>query len=309
MSSDASPLRIGLIGCGRLAELGYAPAIAALEAVTLGAVADPDRDRRELLAGLGAGNGRPVAKFETAGELIGSGAAEAVVIASPPAEHVWQAELATRAGLPALVEKPPAQAGSGARRLACLDPQPWVGFNRRFQHGTGLAGSIPADGWLDLELELRYRRDSWRPLDPPGDAADDLAPHLVDLALRLTGSHSARVRSATLTENRAELELETDRGTATIRCATDRSHRELVVVRDAAGRTVARSAAGGPLALLTGRIPGREHPLVGSLHAQLARFAAAVRGGDPGDLATAEDGARVMAVIDEARLIAAGTAR
>ena len=308
MSANGSALRLGLIGCGRLAELGYAPAIAALDGVTLAAVADPNRGRRELLGALGNGNGRPVRRFETAGELIGSGAVEAVVIASPPAEHVWQAELAARAALPALVEKPPAQAGAGARRLARLDPQPWIGFNRRFQHGTGLAGSIPADGRLDLELELRYRRDSWRPLGSPGDAADDLAPHLVDLALRLTGSLSARVRSATLGDNRAELELQTERGTAVIRCATDRSHRELVVVRDAGGRTLARSAAGGPLGLLTGRIPGREHPLVGSLRAQLERFAAAVRGGDPGDLATAVDGARVMAVIDEARRVAAGVA-
>ena len=106
------------------------------------------------------------------------------------------------------------------------------------------------------------------------DAGADLAPHLVDLALLLTASRSARVRSATLAGQRAELELETERGTATIRCASDRSHRELITVRDSSGRTVARSRAGGTLGLVAGRIPGREHPLVRSLRAQLARFAA-----------------------------------
>jgi len=46
-----APLRLGLVGCGRLAELGYAPAAAAARGVEIVAVADPDRDRRGLLAG------------------------------------------------------------------------------------------------------------------------------------------------------------------------------------------------------------------------------------------------------------------
>ena len=135
MSAAGHPLRLGLIGCGRLAELGYAPAIARLGEVELVAVADPDRERRDRLADLVAG----VRSYETAAELVGAGGAEALVIASPPVEHVWQAELASRAGLPALVEKPPAPSGAGASRLARLDPAPWVGFNRRFQHGERLA--------------------------------------------------------------------------------------------------------------------------------------------------------------------------
>ncbi len=308
MSESGASLRLGVIGCGRLAELGYAPAVAALDGVTVAAVADPDRGRRELLASR-FGNGRPIPAFETAGELIAAGVAEAVVIASPPAEHVWQAELAGRAGLPALVEKPPASSGSGAARLAALDPPPWVGFNRRFQHAERLVKRIPARGMLSLELELRYRRESWRPVSVADDAGADLAPHLVDLALWLTASRSARVRSATLAGRRAQLELETERGTAVIRCATDRNHRELVTVRDASGHTVARSRDGGPLALVAGRVPGREHPLVRSLRAQLTRFAAAASGGDPGRLATAAEGARVMALIDEARRVAAGETR
>ena len=59
--------------------------------------------------------------------------------------------------------------------------------------------------------------------------------------------------------------------------------------------------AGGPVAALTSRLPGRAHPLVESLRDQLAAFARAVRGGSPGLLASAADGARVMRLIDEAR--------
>jgi predicted dehydrogenase len=295
------PLSVGLIGCGRLAQLGYAPAIAGAAGVELAAVADPDRERAERVAMLARDTAPAI--HASAGELISSGGIDAVVIASPPAEHVWQAELAARAGLPSLVEKPPAPTGSGGARLAALDPPPWIGFNRRFMHGVGLLDRVPRDGPLEIELELRYRRDSWRPVAVTGDALADLAPHLVDLALLLTGFGPARVRAARCDPTRAELDLETARGPAAIRCAVDRPHRELAAVHSANGGGAARSRAGGPLAAVTGRVPGRAHPLVGSLRAQLERFAHAARGGDAGVLATAAEGARVMELIDEARRV------
>ena len=134
----------------------------------------------------------------------------------------------------------------------------------------------------------------------------DLAPHLVDLALLLTRSETARVRSASLEQDRAELVLETERGPATIRCATDQRHRELVAIRDGSGAAVARSAAGGRLALITATDPGARAP-AGRLaeRRSCARSPSAARGGDPDSLATAADGARVMALIDEARRLGA----
>ncbi len=304
MSAAGRRLRLGLIGCGRIAELGYAPAIAGLEGVTVTALADPEAERLVRVAGLIEAPTAP-RTFATAAEVVGSGAVDAVIIASPAAEHVWQAELAARASIPALVEKPPAPTLAGAERVAALSPPPWIGFNRRFQHAARVAAAIPADGRLELELEIGYRRASWRPLTPGDDALLDLGPHLVDLALVLGGSPSARVRSAKLAPEQAELELELERGRARIRCATNRPHRELVAVRDPSGRRLARSTAGGPLAMVSGRLPGRVHPLVGSLRRQVAAFASAARGGDPGSLASAADGVRVMRVIDEARRVAA----
>jgi predicted dehydrogenase len=136
------------------------------------------------------------------------------------------------------------------------------------------------------------------------EAVMDLAPHLVDLALLVLGPGSTRVRSAALSEARAEIEFESERGRARIRCATDRPHRERVIVRDRRGRVISRSRAGGPLAAIGGRVPGRSHPLVSSLRDQVAAFASVIRGGRAGALATAADGARAMAVIDEARTVA-----
>lgn len=312
------PLRLGLVGCGRVAESGYVPAVAGLDRITIAAVADPSAERRERIGALAARHSMRPAAYAGAAELIGSGAVDAVVVGSPPAEHPWQAELASRAGIPCLVEKPPAPTRAEAERLAELDPAPWVGFNRRFQHGARVLPAIPASGPLELELEIRYRRASWRPLNGGDEAVLDLAPHLVDLALLLSGSRTARVRSASLTRERATIELETERGRARIRCATDRAHRELVLARDGRGALLGRSSAGGPLAAIGGRFPGNRHPLVESLRRQLAAFALVARGaqavngaGAPqssdrgATLASAADGARVMRVIDEARGLAA----
>ena len=297
-------LRLGLIGCGRLAELGYVPAIAATERIALTAVADPDPDRRQLIALLAAAAGPVPSDHPSAGDLIGAGEVDALVIASPPTEHVWQAELASRAGIPALVEKPPAPTVAGARRLAALDPAPWVGFNRRFQHVGPLLSQVPLFGRLELELELRYRRDSWQPLTVSDGVLADLAPHLIDIALVLGGAEGARVVGATASFARAELELELARGRARISCANDRAYRELVEVRRAGGATVARSAAGGAVGLIADRLPGRAHPLVASLRAQLEALAAAAAEADAGLLATAAEGALAMALTDDARELA-----
>jgi predicted dehydrogenase len=305
MTSDRAPVRLGLIGCGRLAELGYAPAIAALEEVELKAVADPEPRRRDRLAELIAARGAPPRTHETAGRLLADGEIDGVIIASPVLEHLRQAELASRAGIPCLIEKPPAVNVAGAERIAGLEPAPWVGFNRRFQHRAALDLS-GSDEPLSVELEIRYRRASWRAVTVDDEAVMDLGPHLVDLALVVLGPGFTRVRSAALSEARAEIELESERGRARIRCATDRPHRERVIVRDRRGRVVSRSHAGGPLAAIGGRVPGRSHPLVTSLRDQVAAFASVVRGGEAGGLATAADGVRAMAVIDEARTVAAG---
>ena len=302
MSEAPRPLRLGLVGCGRLAEAGYVPAIAATDGVELVAVADPRSDRRDLLANLAAVHrgGTSAATFASAAELLAAGPVDALIVASPSAQHLGHARLASEAGIACLVEKPPAPDLAGAERLAELEHPPWIGFNRRFHHGAALLGEMPAEGPLELLLELHYRRASWRAVSIRDDAMLDLAPHLVDLALLLAGTQTASVRAATLASERVELELDTGRGPARIRCATDRAHRELVVARRPGGARIAASRAGGFLRGAMTRIPAVAHPLIASLRAQVAAFAGAARGTDGGLLATAEDGVRAMRVIEAA---------
>ncbi|MEA2193713.1 MAG: hypothetical protein QOG42_147, partial [Solirubrobacteraceae bacterium] len=292
---SATPLRLGLVGCGRLAELGYAPAARAAPSVEFVAVADPDRTRRGVVASrLG------VSGHARLGELLAATPLDGLVICTPAEQHEEVAALAAQAGLTALVEKPPAPDAAGALRIAALRPAPWIAFNRRFDQGLQLIRKVPPGGDLSMKMVLHYRRDSWRPVARGDDALLDLAPHLIDLALFLTGALPIAVR-ANATRARAGLVLATTRAEVQIECATDRPHHELVEIRSAGGRLAGRAVSAGRTRGALARLAPGSHPLVRSLTLELEAYARALRGADPGPLATAAEGAAVMRVLDAAR--------
>jgi myo-inositol 2-dehydrogenase/D-chiro-inositol 1-dehydrogenase len=293
--SAAAPVRLGLVGCGRMAELGYAPAARAAANVEIVAVSDPDRARRGLVAAkLGA------SAHARLSELLAVGRLDGVVICTSPEHHEEVAAAAAAADLTALVESPPAPDHDGALRLMALTPVPWVGFNRRFDQGLELAGRLPPAGDVELRMVLHYPRKSWGPVAHEDDALLDLAPHLIDLALYLTRTLPLAVR-AHAARARAGIELATTGARVRIECATDRPHHELVEILDSGGRRVARAECGGRARGVAARVLPGVHPLVRSLTAQLEAFGCALRGQDPGPLATAAEGAAVMCVLDAAR--------
>lgn len=307
-----APVRLGLVGCGRLAEQGYVPASARAASVEIVAVADPDPQRGHAVAAL-AGAG--VTAHPDAVGLIADATVDAVVLATPAARHLVDAELAVASGLHVLVEKPPAPDATGARALAALGDRVRIGFNRRFDPAVAaLRSTMPCSGPVDLELTLAYRRASWSAHTVRDDVVLDLVPHLVDWARWLTASDVRSVAAHHLDPDRAVLSLALDRGRATITAAADRVHEERIEVRDADDTVVGSHRTGGPVGAVTGRARaalGRAkgeavpHPLATSLAAQLDALAAAVRGDDPGALATADDGVAAMAVVDAARASAA----
>ncbi|MEA2221304.1 MAG: hypothetical protein QOJ35_3930, partial [Solirubrobacteraceae bacterium] len=76
-----APLRLGLVGCGRLAERGYAPAVARAVGIEIVAVADLSRSRRTLLASkLGA------SAHARTSELLAAGPLDGLIVCTPP-EH------------------------------------------------------------------------------------------------------------------------------------------------------------------------------------------------------------------------------
>jgi predicted dehydrogenase len=284
-------MRIGIAGCGRIAERGYVPAALAAEGVTIVGFADPDSERLDRCRRLWAEGDAEASGFADAASLLKAVAIDLLVVAAPAGHHVALTTEAAAAGVRSLVEKPPAPDLEGARRLAGLDPQPLVAFNRRFLQGAELRGAIPAEGWLELDLELRFRRDAWGAHEARDEAILDAGLHLIDLACDLTGSAPIAVRRAELDHERAALELELARGRARLTCATDRGHREAVTVRDRSGKLLGRSTWGGIQTRVAGLL-GKPDPLVLSLQRQLE----AVEGA-----ATADDGVAAMAVVEAAR--------
>jgi hypothetical protein len=287
-------MRLGIAGCGRIVERGYLPAAVAAEGVTIAAFADPNRDRLDHCLNLWREGGGEAEAFPDLAGLLATETIDLLVIAAPLNLHVALAEQAAAAGVRSLVEKPPAPDLAGALRLAELEPAPALAFNRRFLQGAELRGSIPAEGWIELDLELRFKQGAWGAHEVRDEALLDAGIHLIDFACHLSGAAPIAVRQAKIEPQRASFELELSRGRARIECATDRSHREVVSVRDRAGKQLARSAWGGLRSRLGG-LAGRPDPLVHSIQRQLEALP------DSLHLAAARDGVAAMAVVEAAR--------
>ncbi len=292
---------IGLVGCGRLAQFGYLPALELAHGVSLVSVADTNRSRCNQVA-----PGIPA--YESLGAMIRAGGLDGVVIATPTSCHVADARLAAEAMLPALLEKPPGLDLKEARELLDLRPQPWLAFNRRHDPDlVELRSKLPRAEPLDLLVELHYRRTGWAPFEMHDDALLDLGPHLIDLGRWLTGSDIQSVQTQLLNERRAKFTLQLARGRVQARCSCDRPYREIVRVRESAGRELGVFGRGGIIAGILGKLrPTGKNPLVDSLVKQLEAFGAAVRGMPPSQpLASVLDGLAVMASIEALRRSAA----
>jgi predicted dehydrogenase len=291
-----SATRIGLVGCGRVAEFGYLPAFRQTTGVKLAGVADPDQSRCEEIA-------PGVPAHESIGDLIEAGGLDALVISTPTRFHLAHARCAAEAQLPALLEKPPGLNVGEACALQALNPSPWIAFNRRFESGiVKLKEALPCDGKLNLRLELHYRRNSWKSFDMQDDVLLDLGPHLIDLARWLTDSEILSARAHLLHERRVEFEVALERGHAIISCSNNRPHYEHIEVKEFLGRVRGSHRRGGLLSGIVARLqPNRENPLVSSLVAQLEAFGRAVRGIGGTVLGTPADGLMVMSAIEAVR--------
>ena len=276
-----------------LAERGYLPAGKRARAVQLVAVADPDDGRCATLAA-----GLP--RYASAAELLAAEELDALVLATPVAAHLDDARLAAAAGLVSLVEKPPAADGAEAAALAALDPLPSIGFNLRFDSDLQrLRAAVPAGTRVHLDLDLHNQADSWRSYVVADDALLRLGPHLLDLVRWLTGGALERVRATELDEHAAVLELEAGPATARISLATNRPPRNRVALSGPDGALI--GTADAPLIRRVIRRVTEGDSLVRRLALQLEALAGVVRGDERGVLATAHDGAAVMAAIDAAR--------
>src|ERR1700743_1485733 len=95
----SDPVRIALVGAGRVGSVDLA-ALLASEEIELAGIVEPVAAVRSRHGDLG------VPLYETPSELIADGSAEGVLIAAPSDQHSELVATFAAAGLPVLCEKP-----------------------------------------------------------------------------------------------------------------------------------------------------------------------------------------------------------
>lgn len=178
-------MRIGLIGAGRIANV-HARSLHQTDDATLVAVTDPNDEACNQLA-----TRYGLKRHESAESMFADDEIDAVVICSPTPQHIEHILGATRAGKPALCEKPVAMETSSVlklnKELEGLDPIVMLGFNRRFDPSFARVHELVEGGAVGkVEQVTIISRD---PAAPPreyiatsGGIFKDMTIHDFDMA-------------------------------------------------------------------------------------------------------------------------------
>jgi len=189
----AGALRLGLIGAGEFVRATLAPRLAEIDGVELAAVCARTGASAQSLAD------RYSIPFVTTDwrALADGDGVDAVVIATPHADHAEMAGAALSAGKPVLVEKPLAIDRAGLARIAASPGVLLVGHNRRF---APLAGRLRAALEPPVVLQIRVAvppLPSGHWLEDPDQGGRVLGEisHFVDLASFLAGEPPSAVEA------------------------------------------------------------------------------------------------------------------
>lgn len=183
-------VRVALFGCGRIGQV-HAESVAAQPRAELAWVCDPmEAPARALAERFGARSTADV------GAVLGDGAVDAVIVASPTPTHVDLLVASVKAGKAVLCEKPIdldlARVDACWAEIGSLSPTVMVGFNRRFDRSfREIRDRIRAGDIGRLEQVAIISRD---PAPPPreyvatsGGLFRDMAIHDFDMARFLLG--------------------------------------------------------------------------------------------------------------------------
>lgn len=152
----ASPLRIGIVGCGRATMDLHLPALVGLRGLEAVAVADVDAARaQEAATRFGIRR-----TYDDPAELAAAADVELVAVCSPPATHAEVALTALAAGRHVFVEKPLTLDVAEADALveAADGRVGAMGFNMRVHRQVAAAREVVASGRLG---RLRMVRTHW----------------------------------------------------------------------------------------------------------------------------------------------------
>ncbi len=204
--TEASSVRWGIVGLGRIADTEIAPAITASRRGVLRGVVSRDQGRAGAFAARHAA-ARALASY---GDLLADPEVDAVYIATPNALHVDQVTAAAAAGKHVLCDKPLALSAADARRAAAACEAAGVRlgitFQTRFHDSFGRFRDVVQDGSLGeirvVQVEMSSGRTllkGWR-TDPALaglGVINNIGVHAFDLIRFLLGSEVAEVTAMT----------------------------------------------------------------------------------------------------------------
>jgi len=188
-SHEKMVTKIGLIGCGRAAEINYLSALKKFPDFKVVAVVDPIKERRELLSRK-LNNCIRYSSIETTSTSGGLGFFDQIdvgIITSPPNTHILLASELLKWDKYVLVEKPLAPSTEGIKELISIESSSkaslMMGFNCRYWKPViDLKGKLLKKQKIYLvEMIFTSNYSKWKPVSFTSDPLDDLGPHVFDL--------------------------------------------------------------------------------------------------------------------------------
>lgn len=197
-------VRLGVIGLGYIGQIHIANIRLGKARCKLVAVADSDEKRLDAF--------KDILTFKDAGEMIHSGAVDAVLIATPHYAHTTVGIEALKAGLHVLVEKPVSVHKADGQKLMAAHTNPKQVFSAMFQMraepcyqslkrliASGELGEIRRTSWMITDWfrpDCYYGSAGWRATwaGEGGGVLINQCPHNLDLFQWLCGMPS-RVRA------------------------------------------------------------------------------------------------------------------
>jgi len=156
MMKDDRRLRIGLLGCGPIAQAAHLDAIRKARNADLYAICDVAEDLAERIAAIH----QPQAVYHDFADMLADPHLEAVVIAVADQFHISLAQRAIAAGKPVLVEKPLGVTVEESESLVPLVERSGltfqIGNNRRFEPGM-----MAAQQFARHEMGVLLALDAW----------------------------------------------------------------------------------------------------------------------------------------------------
>lgn len=303
MSPNRPPVRVAVLGTGKIAQVVHLPILHRMRGVELAAVVDTDRSKARTIAGRFG-----VAAPRTQDDVWKDDSIQAVVICTPSHLHEEHVVEALQAGKYVLCEKPLALTAEGVERILAeegADGRLQVAMNQRFRPDAAALKTFVSGGelgevfylkagWLNRGV-VRARR-SWRQRRAQGGGAlMDLGIQMLDLALWLLDypeaervtAHTHRGAGAEVEESAAlMLRLKDDRligveVTSNLLAERDRQFLHLMGSEGSGSLSplaVFKEMESGLVDVTPALPPGRENLFTASYRQELQYFVDVVRG-------------------------------